>query len=138
MENQNTISISQAYETSAERIFELIKSGALFELTGADEINFDFWEGGSFHLLFKNRGHIDGTFEQIIPQKKILLNWNVEGFERLSEHDTKAILLIEGNATLTVEHSGIKNAEATSAKKKAWIEILRDLNKRIKESISEY
>src|SRR5438067_6217780 len=107
MEASNDIFISQSFSVSAEAVFELVKSGMLFELTGADEINFDFWEGGVFHLLFKDRGHIDGTFVEIIPASKILLSWNVEGFGKPSENDTKVSVSIEENenTTLTIEHS---------------------------------
>jgi len=130
MEN---IHLSQLYSASAENLFEIIKTGTLFELTGANEIQFSFWEEGTFRLTFTNRGEMFGTFLQIIPNKKIVLDWNVNGFGMEPERKTQVIITLSGTSetTFTLDHTGITNSDSLAAKKKAWMEIMHDLKEKL-------
>jgi uncharacterized protein YndB with AHSA1/START domain len=129
MTDKKAIHLSQSYPVSAAELFELIKTGTLFELTGADEIHFDFWEGGHFKLIFNNRGEIFGIILHIIPNEKIVLDWNVDGFEKEPERNTQVTISLKEDqeTTLSIDHTGILIPEAVAAKERAWKEILQDL-----------
>ena len=118
--------VTRIYKSSAEEIFRLIEKGVLFKLTGADEIAFDFRERGTFSFSFKNRGNISGEFARIIPNEKIVLKWNVNGFEREDESTKVDISITEKTAgvSVTVSHYEIKSEKSATAKQKAWAEIL--------------
>ena len=134
MENGFEILLQQEYSASEMAVFNLVKNGFLFKLTGADSIQFDFIKDGSFTLEFLERGTIYGTFTEIIQGKKISMNWNVSGFGRGEEPGTHVILSIIdlGNkVALEVSHTGIGNSESAEAKKRAWSEILNDLKKEL-------
>ena len=124
------ISALRDYTESHENIFLRIQDGSLFRLTGADEVTFDFSEGGRFELSFKGRGRISGRFLKIIPISRVVMEWDVEGFGRPDERGTTVwITLLENDArtTLTIEHREIPTEESANSKKKAWKEILHGL-----------
>ena len=131
MEGNSHISVSRDYAASAEEIYSLIEKGRLFELTGADEIKYDFSENGPFELKFKDRGTIHGQILKLIPSEKVVLEWDVDGFGMEPERDTKVwitILHSNGHTTVTIEHREIPTEESAMAKKKAWTEILGKLS----------
>ncbi|MBS1516723.1 MAG: SRPBCC domain-containing protein [Bacteroidetes bacterium] len=110
-------------------IMNLFRDGTVFKLTGADEINFDFHEEGEFNLIFRSRGKIFGSFVKI-SDNELILDWNVEGFNRPPESNTAlkiSLLQNDDMCTLTLEHRNISNEEAASAKKLAWTEILDEM-----------
>ena len=128
-ESKHQAQISHLYHAAPENIFGLLQNGTFFKLTGADSVESDFKTGGSFTFEFNGRGTIYGSFEEIIPNNKIRMNWNVKGFGRSGETDTKVCitLLMQGQTMVTIDHAGIKYDEAARAKEKAWKEILDDL-----------
>jgi uncharacterized protein YndB with AHSA1/START domain len=125
------IYVSQFYNAEKTKVFELIKSGVLFELTGANEISFDFWEGGTFQLIFSDRGEISGTINEIVNDERIVLNWNVNGFGREPERNTTVVISLHDATTLNIHHSKIMNHEAKEAKIRAWSEILNEIKEKI-------
>ena len=130
MEGNSHISISHDYTASSEAIYSMIAEGKLFKLTGADEITFDFSENGPFELKFTGRGRIHGQILKLIPNEKVVLQWDVDGFDMDLERDTKVwitILHTQGHTTVTIEHREIPTEESAAAKKKAWPEILNEL-----------
>ena len=112
-------------------VFNFLGTERFMSLTGADEILYDFREGGEFKLSFRGRGEISGTIEEIIPYHRIVLRWNVTGFNKPDETDTRVIILMttDKGTMVSIEHSEIKNEEAAEAKRKAWKEILSALKK---------
>lgn len=112
-------------------VFNLLGTEKFMSLTGADEILYDFREGGEFKLSFRGRGEIYGIIEEIIPYHRIVVRWNVTGFNRPDETDTRVIILMttDKGTMLSVEHSEIKNEESADAKRKAWKELLSALKK---------
>lgn len=112
-------------------VFNLLGSEKFLSLTGANKVTYDFSEGGEFKLTFHGRGEIFGTVDEIIPYHRIVLNWNVTGFNRPDETNTKVIILMTTTqgTTVSIEHAEIKNEEAGDAKRKAWKEILSSLKK---------
>ena len=134
MQKDLKIFISEEYSTSKRNIFNLISNGTFFHLTGADQVIFDFKKKGSFRLQFKERGTIYGTFEEIIPDQRIALNWNVNGFGRDEEVNTKVIIALhklDDGSVIEINHSGIRNKVSANAKQRAWTEIVRGLKKEI-------
>ena len=132
MEGNYCISASHDYSGSPEKIYPLIRDGTLFRLTGADKVAFDFSENASFEFNFADRGKIIGRFLKIIPHSKIIMEWDVEGFDRPAEKGTKVWITIlgdENRTTLTIEHREIPTEESAAAKQKAWEEILEELAK---------
>ena len=131
METTTTIYEWQEMNANVTAVFNFLGTEKFMSLTGADEIAYDFREGGEFRLSFGSRGEIFGTVEEIIPYHRIVLNWNVTGFNRPEETDTKVIILMTTakGTTLSIEHSEIKNEEAGDAKRIAWREILSELKK---------
>jgi hypothetical protein len=126
------IHLSKDYSSLPERIFNLFKEGTVFKLTGADQITADFKTGGLFELRFLNRGIIKGSFSEIIQDKKIILLWDVEGFNLQPETGTIVTILIHSKkpgCTLELYHDKIKQSESASRKTKAWKEILDALKK---------
>jgi len=107
----------------------MIQEGNLFKLTGADKIEFDFREEGSFILIFNGRGQIDGKFVKIIPDKLIELSWNVTGFGRTPEINSKVLISIneDEKSSITILHTDIQNHDGALAKQTAWTEILFEL-----------
>lgn len=137
MENEYVINISRQFNTTPGNLFALIQKGVLFKLTGADEIEFDFREGGVFSLKFSERGHIFGSFEKIIPDEKIVLYWNVKGFYSNDEIDTEVDITIkkletESYTLLTINHTGKMEEKSFQAKKSAWKEILSEIDNELK------
>ena len=129
MKPSHTIYEWEVVNANAAAVYDFISSEKFLKLTGADEIEIDFREGGNYRLLFHGRGEIFGTIEEIIPYHRIILVWNVKGFDRPDEANNRVKVLLDTTkgTTVSVEHSGIENEEAAEAKKKAWREILDDL-----------
>lgn len=134
---ETTVTIYEWKDLSAgvTTVFNFLGTEKFMSLTGADQIVYDFREGGEFKLSFRGRGEISGTIEEIIPYHRIVLNWNVTGFSRPDETNTKVIILMttSSGTTVSIEHSEIKNEEAAEAKRKAWREILTVLKKMLEE-----
>jgi uncharacterized protein YndB with AHSA1/START domain len=127
--------LEKTYNTPAENIFNLFKDLTVFRLTGADIIDVGFKPGGKFTLNFNDRGIIHGDIQEITENKKIVLNWNVEGFGREPEVNTEVIFhLTENNGacSLKLEHNNIMYSESFEAKKRAWSEILEDMENELK------
>ena len=131
MEGNYFITTSHDYNISSQEIYDLIREGKLFQLTGAETVNFTFSENGAFELMFKS-GNVTGQFMKIIENEKIILEWDSEGFSRESEKGTKVWITILGNenhSTVTIEHREIPTEESALAKEKSWKRILEELNK---------
>ncbi len=129
-----SILLTRSYAADPAAIIDLFRNNTVFELTGADEIQSDFKTGGAFHLTFKNRGVIHGFFNKISVDE-IILDWNVDGFQRPSEINTTVDITLRKNkagSVLTLNHKNIMHEEAANAKQKAWAEILDNLEKRIR------
>ena len=134
MKKDFKIFISEEYDANRTDIFKLIKNGTLFKLTGAHKITFRFRKNEPFNLEFKDRGNIFGTFSEIIPDTRVTLLWNVTGFGRDDEVNTKvtiSLIKIYDGATVELHHTGIRNKSVVSIKERAWKEILRDLKKEL-------
>jgi uncharacterized protein YndB with AHSA1/START domain len=131
METTVTIYEWKDISTGVTTVFNFLGTEKFMSLTGADQIVYDFREGGEFRLSFQGRGEISGIVEEIIPYHRIVLQWNVNGFNRPDETDTKVIILMTTAkvTTISIEHSEIKNEEAAEAKRKAWREILVEVKK---------
>jgi len=131
MEESHTVFEWLEIKANTSDVYNLIGTEKFFALTGADEINLDFREGGSFVLKFKGRGQISGIIREIIPYHRISLAWNVTGFNRPDEINTEVLILMNTvkGTTISIEHSKIKNADGAEAKRKAWREILDNLKK---------
>jgi len=131
METTLTIYEWKEMNVNVTAVFNFLGTEKFMTLTGADQIAYDFREGGEFRLSFRGRGEIYGTVEEIIPYHRIVLKWNVTGFNRTDETDTKVIILMTTAkfTTLSIEHSEIKNEEVAEMKRKAWKEILVETKK---------
>jgi len=126
---KHTVSIEKAYHSSKEAILNLFRDNTIFKLTGADDIQSDFAVGGAFQLTFNNRGTISGKFTEI-TEDKITMEWNVDGFQRPSEIETVAEFTVTQEndmCVLKLTHKNISFLEAAKAKKRAWTEILEDV-----------
>ena len=130
---ETTVTIYEWMEMNANvtSVFNFLGTEKFMSLTGANEIVYDFREGGEFRLSFPGRGEIFGTIDEIIPYHRIDLRWNVTGFNRPDETDTRVIILMTSSkgTMVSIEHSEIKNEEAAEAKRKAWKEILGEVKK---------
>ncbi len=134
MEGNYFISVSCDYDDAPDEIYTRIRDGKLFELTEADSVTFDFSENAAFECDFADRGRISGRFIKIIPNSKVVMEWDVEGFERPDEKGTKVWITIlgsENRTTLTIEHREIPSEESAEAKRRAWEGILQELSKSI-------
>lgn len=124
-----TISLEKIYAAEPAVIFSLFRNGTVFKLTGAHSIQCDFKPDGFFCLTFNERGTIHGRFVKITPGD-ILMEWNVDGFERPQEIETLVEIRIrkyKGKCVLTLCHKNILHADAAAAKQQAWKEILDNL-----------
>ena len=136
METNDTthfISLQKTYDEGIEAIFNLFMDGTVFKLTGADHIQSDFKAGGLFRLMFNNRGAIHGQFIKI-NKTHIIIEWNADGFQRHSEIKTLVEITLSGGngkCILTLDHKNIKQEDSASAKKRAWTEILDNIEKTI-------
>ena len=83
----HTVFIEKVFDTNIETLFNLFKDGSIFKLTGADDIQSDFESNGHFCLTFNGRGTIHGHFIKI-TRSSLVLEWNVEGFQRPEEINT--------------------------------------------------
>ncbi|MEO8150541.1 MAG: SRPBCC domain-containing protein [Bacteroidia bacterium] len=129
----HNIHITKNISASREAVFNLFRDNTVFKLTGANEIESDFKVGGKFSLLFKNRGTISGRFIKL-TESEIILEWDVEGFNLPKETNTiLKISLMQEEQMCLIEliHSNINNADSAAAKKRAWTEILDDIEKAI-------
>ncbi len=129
------IHLEKTFIASPEKIFGLFTDQTVFDLTGANEIECSFTKGGKFSLKFTGRGIINGFIEEVIENEKIILNWNVNGFEREPEVNTQVIFSLsesDGLCILKLEHNNIKQEESFTAKKNAWREILQDMENKLR------
>jgi len=125
------VSLEKDYTRSADTIMDLFHDHRFFQLTGADTIETTFKVGGPFRLLFEDRGKIYGHFVKITDDE-IILDWNVEGFNRPNEVATVVTVNVKrlgGGCKITLTHTNIQHSVAAAAKKKAWTEILDDVEK---------
>lgn len=126
----HTVSLEVLYNQKPESVLNLFKDHTVFKLTGANEIHADFRTGGSFSFIFINRGTIYGKFIKI-ADTEIIMDWNVEGFQRPAEINTLVNISLqenEGSCLLSLVHQHIANQEAALAKQRAWKEILDKIN----------
>ncbi|HMG13818.1 MAG TPA: SRPBCC domain-containing protein [Saprospiraceae bacterium] len=131
--NKHILSITKSYNTNTEALFNLFNNNTVFTLTGADEIESDFRTGGKFCLRFKDRGVIQGQFIEITPPK-LILEWNVEGFQRPDEVGTIVEIMFkqEGEqCILNLRHRNILSAESLEAKRRAWGEIMEEIEEEL-------
>jgi len=125
-----TISLTKTYAKPVT-IRQLFGDDILFRLTGADEISSEFETGAAFRLTFNDRGIIHGQFIKI-GGDEVVLEWNVEGFQRPGETKTVVeISLVEDNrqCVLSLKHGNIMSNESAAAKERAWGELLDDIEK---------
>jgi hypothetical protein len=131
MEGNYFITASHDYSASPAQIYSLIGKGKLFQLTGAETVNFIFSENAPFELIFKS-GTVRGQFMKIIENEKIILEWDSDGFNREPEKGTKVWVTLLGDekhTTLALEHREIPTEESALSKKKSWERILEELVK---------
>ncbi len=127
--------LEKTFKASPEKIFGLFTDQTVFDLTGADQIECSFTKGGKFSLKFTGRGTISGHIIEIKENKKIVLNWNVNGFESKPEVNTQVIFTLsesDGLCNIKLEHNNIKQEESFTAKKRAWCEILQDMENKLR------
>ena len=128
------ILLDKEYKATADKIFGLFEDLTVFKLTGADVIDCDMVENGTFSLIFNERGIIYGRFIELIRNSKITMQWNIEGFAMPTELDTLVEITINKNKNGTViqlKHSNIPSTGSLQAKTKAWTEILNDLSTKL-------
>ena len=128
------VSLIKAYSFSKNEIIELFRDQRFFQLTGADTVETIFKVGGPFKLIFNNRGVISGHFVKI-SEDEIILDWNVDGFEKPMEAGTIVTIKFERlgeGSKLKLDHTNIQHTEAAAAKKKAWTEILDNIESKLK------
>lgn len=104
----------------------LFTSSRIFELTGAHTIKNIFAVGEEFKLEFSGRGTIYGYY-LYISKNKIELKWQVKGFNRPDEQDSKVSFSLQTDTSsdiLTIFHESIPSAASAAAKEQAWNEIL--------------
>jgi len=138
MTNSKTHSVflEKFYNADKKVIYNLFKDKTVFKLTGADEVQVHFETRQPFHLTFNNRGNIFGQFI-LVTEDKIIMEWNVEGFQRPKEIKTLVEISLskaDGKCLLTLHHSSIMDASAAAAKQKAWKEILDDMEKLVNQN----
>lgn len=131
------LSISRIFKCDAKTLFESIAGGALFKFTGAENDSFrlDFKEGGTFHIDWKDSGHCDGAFKEIIPYSKIVFSWNDYSQEKDSFFKsvvTISIKEINGNSTLTLVHEGFEKIADIESYDYGWDDALADLHKSLR------
>jgi hypothetical protein len=128
-----SIFLTRTYYENTATLAKLFRDNTVFRLTGADVIQADFRTGGSFRLIFNNRGTIYGQFIEI-AYSEFVLEWNVEGFQRPKEDKTivEISLRQEGlKSVLTLKHKNIPDESSASVKQRAWMGILEDIEKEI-------
>ncbi|MBX7047284.1 MAG: SRPBCC domain-containing protein [Ignavibacteria bacterium] len=133
MAKNYTLSLSHEYQVSPEKVYEKIQDGTIFKLAGCDDLLHEFAVDAPVAMFFNDRGQIFGTYKEIVKNKKVVLDWNVTGFDKPEELNTRLQITLspkEKNKTsLSLTNSEIKNEASYEAKKKAWEEILDDLEK---------
>ncbi|HKR03036.1 MAG TPA: hypothetical protein VJY62_00265 [Bacteroidia bacterium] len=125
----HTVFLERTYNAETQTILNFFKDTTIFKLTGADDIQADFKTNGLFCLAFNGRGTIHGRFIKI-TDKEIIMEWNVDGFQRPEEIKTLVEIYIygdNGKCTLALNHKNIVHAEAAAAKQRAWTEILDEI-----------
>jgi len=113
-------------KASADKVFNLIAMGKIFELTGSTNIDFKFKENHAFKLCFGNKGIITGIFKRI-RSHSIELSWNVEGFNRDPEQSIVIFRIdptSQEESELEVSHQQISSEMSLLDKKNAWQQIL--------------
>jgi hypothetical protein len=129
----HTVYLQRTYTAETRAVLDLFKDTTVFKLTGADDIQADFKPGGLFCLAFNGRGTIHGQFITT-THKDIIMEWNVEGFQRPREIKTLVEISVysdNGKCILTLSHKNIVHAEAAAAKRRAWTEILDEIEQKI-------
>jgi hypothetical protein len=131
------ISLTKTYNTGVETILNLFRDSTVLKLTGADDIQSDFKAGGPFRLTFNNRGTIHGHFIKI-SDNELILEWNVEGFQRPEEIKTIVEISLrqdDGKCILTLNHKNIMQTDSADAKQRAWTEILENMERELSKEI---
>ena len=121
-----TVYLRRTFLAHSSVILNLFAEGMVFKLAGADAFQYDFKVNGNFLLTFNNRGTIHGQFIAI-TDCKIIIEWNVKGFQRPNEINTWVDISLEKNnngCIFTLNHTNIMHEEAAAAKERAWNEIL--------------
>jgi len=127
--------LTKVYSADRSTLFNLFRDGTVFKLTGADNIQSVFETGGPFRLTFHNRGVIAGRFIEI-TDAGITLEWNVDGFKMRPQTETIVeISLVDdaGKCTLTLVHKNIVHEPSAVVKRKAWAEILDDIERELQD-----
>ena len=120
------IDISRMCFSDIETIFNKIRDNSFFKFTGADEIQNDFVKGGKFRLIFHKRGEIFGSFLEVSAET-ILIDWNVNGFQRDDEINTLVKISIQKlghNHVLNLSHENILSDDSAKVKFSSWNEVL--------------
>lgn len=125
----NEFEIQKTIEYPFSKMSSVFTTNTFFKFTGADEIKCHFKEGQPFQLTFQNRGEVNGTIITF-SSSKIVLEWNVKGFNRQDENQTFVEINLTGdsnNCILKLKHSQIPTSESANLKKTAWTELLENL-----------
>lgn len=125
-----TVKLEHAYATSKQILFEAIRDGTVFRLTGAQSVDIDFLETGAFRLVFSGNRCIHGKFITIKRPEQVAFSWNVTGFREVADVNTLVTFSIMSSGDLSVlqlTHEGIETDESFSGKSAGWQEVLRDL-----------
>lgn len=128
--------MEKSFNASSEDIINLFRNNTVFKLTSADKIENEYRTEGSFELEFTGRGRVFGKFIKV-SDNKIILNWNVEGFNMPPETGTIAAFTLNeenGKCILKLEHTNILHKESANAKKEGWTEILDDMERELSSS----
>ena len=132
---QFEINLTKTYTANLSAIINLFRDNTIFEFTGANEIESDFNTFGKYHLTFSDRGIIYGQFIKI-EENELVLEWNVEGFQRPTELKTILSIHLQQNneqCILTLSHKNIVEADSADAKRRAWKEVLEGLELKLDE-----
>ncbi len=128
--NLNEFEIQKIIEYPFSEMSNVFTTNTFFKFTGADEIKCNFKEGQPFQLTFHNRGEINGNIIAF-SLSKIILEWNVKGFNREDENQTivEINLIYDSDfCILKLKHSLIPTVESANIKYIAWTELLENLN----------
>ncbi|CAN5571118.1 hypothetical protein BH10BAC5_BH10BAC5_13430 [soil metagenome] len=129
MKDHYSVHLEKTFECRTAEIIVMFKDNSVFRLTGADKIVSDFTNDRSFDLQFTEKGRIWGRFLKI-SENELILEWNVDGFEKPSERNTVLHIKFteeDGKCKLVLDHYKIVHKEAAEAKRRGWSEILEEM-----------